>query len=225
MRTTGGDKAREHHGSPQSDACPPGGRHLDPGVPDRVDRRLTPAPAGARRPDPRRDERSHRADDGGDASAICQSSGTERHIYHHDYGATADDHDGRVSRQLLSGRPGRRGVRVRSRCRSGRSGLAGQNRRLTLRPSRARYGCCSRSCRSSPVPATRRRSPSNTKPATVAEADASSAYRTSSCVMSALSVHPRDDPRPSSPCRRPVNRTPVSQPATRRRRRSRVSLT
>jgi hypothetical protein len=57
-----------------------------------------------------RDEQSHRADDGGHASAICRHNGTERHTYHHYYGATADDHDGRVSRQLLSGRPGQRGV-------------------------------------------------------------------------------------------------------------------
>ena len=37
-------------------------------------------------------------------------------------------------------------------------------------------------------------------------------------------VRPRDDPPPSSLCRRPVKRTPISQPATGRRLRGRVEL-
>jgi hypothetical protein len=37
-------------------------------------------------------------------------------------------------------------------------------------------------------------------------------------------VRPRDDPPPSPLCRRPVNRTPISQPAAGRRRRSPASL-
>jgi hypothetical protein len=53
-----------------------------------------------------------------------------------------------------------------------------------------RCGCCSRRCRSSRVPWTRRRKPSNTTPATVPEGDASNTNRTSSCVMSALSCPP-----------------------------------